>query len=95
MYRGIFVEISGASLNLATDTGQNKFSITCRRHSLTNIDSRYPENMWIPSPLPPIDKPSILVTVAFSALMLRERVSGRYLLGIAGLCAGTVLMVIG
>ena len=43
----------------------------------------------------PIDKLSILVTVAFSALMLRERVSGRYLLGIAGLCAGTVLMVIG
>ena len=47
MYREFFEEISGASLNLATDTGQNKFSITCRRHSLTNIDSRYPENMWI------------------------------------------------
>ena len=43
----------------------------------------------------PIDKLSILVTVAFSALMLRERVSGRYLLGIAGLSAGTVLMIIG
>ena len=41
------------------------------------------------------DKLSILVTVAFSALMLRERVSGRYLLGIAALCAGTVLMIIG
>ena len=89
------MEISGASLNLATNTGQNKFSSSCRRYLLTNIDSRYPENMWIPSPLPPIDKLSILVTVAFSALMLRERVSGRYLLGIAGLCAGTVLMVIG
>lgn len=95
MYREFFEEISGASLNLATNTGQNKFSSTCRRYLLTNIDSRYPENMWIPSPLPPIDKLSILVTVAFSALMLRERVSGRYLLGIAGLCAGTVLMVIG
>ena len=43
----------------------------------------------------PIDKLSILVTVAFSALMLREHVSGRYLLGIAGMCAGAVLMVIG
>ena len=43
----------------------------------------------------PIDKLSILVTVAFSALLLRERVSGRYLLGIAGMCAGAVLMVIG
>lgn len=43
----------------------------------------------------PIDKLSILVTVAFSALMLRERVSGRYLLGIAALSAGTVLMIIG
>ena len=95
MYREFFEEISGASLNLATGTGQNNFSSTCRRYLLTNIDSRYPENMWIPSPLPPIDKLSILVTVAFSALMLRERVSGRYLLGIAGLCAGTVLMVIG
>ena len=42
-----------------------------------------------------IDKLSILVTVAFSALMLREGVSGRYLLGIAGMCAGAVLMVIG
>ena len=41
------------------------------------------------------NKLSILVTVAFSALMLRERVSGRYLLGIAALCAGTVLMIIG
>jgi len=30
-----------------------------------------------------------------SALMLREHVSGRYLLGIAGMCAGAVLMVIG
>ena len=95
MYREFFEEISGASLNLATNTGQNKFSSTCRRYLLTNIDSRYPENMWIPSPLPPIDKLSILVTVAFSALMLRERVSGRYLLGIAGMCAGTVLMIIG
>ena len=88
------MEISGASSGLATDTGQNKFSITCRRHSLTNIDSRYPENTQLP-PVVPIDKLSILVTVAFSALMLRERVSGRYLLGIVGMCAGTVLMIIG
>lgn len=43
----------------------------------------------------PIDKLSILVTVAFSALLLREGISGRYLLGIAGMCAGAVLMVIG
>lgn len=43
----------------------------------------------------PIDKLSILVTVTFSALMLRERISGRYLLGITGLSAGTVLMIIG
>ena len=41
------------------------------------------------------NKLSILVTVAFSALMLRERVSGQYLLGIAGMCAGAILMVIG
>ena len=41
------------------------------------------------------NKLSILVTVAILALMLRERVSGRYLLGIAALCAGTVLMIIG
>lgn len=38
---------------------------------------------------------SILVTVAFSALMLREHVSGLYLLGIASMCTGAVLMVIG
>ena len=95
MYREFFEEISGTSLNLAANTGQNKFSSTCRRYLLTNIDSRYPENMWIPSPVTPIDKLPILVTVAFSALMLRERVSGRYLLGIAALCAGTILMVIG
>jgi hypothetical protein avisC_09930 len=43
----------------------------------------------------PIDKLSILVTVAFSAFMLREHVSGRYLLGIASMCAGAVLVVIG
>ena len=43
----------------------------------------------------PIDKLSILVTVAFSALLLREGISGRYLLGITGMCAGAVLMVIG
>ncbi|MDU3551084.1 MAG: hypothetical protein E7F76_07805 [Actinomyces sp.] len=42
-----------------------------------------------------MDKLSILVTVAFSALMLREHISGRYLLGIASMCAGAVLMVIG
>ncbi|CAM3018552.1 EamA family transporter [Actinomyces slackii] len=42
----------------------------------------------------PIDKLSILVTVAFSALVLRERLSGRYLAGLALLTAGTLAMVL-
>ena len=41
----------------------------------------------------PIDKLSILVTVAFSVLILRERLSRRYLAGLALLVAGTLAMV--
>ncbi|WP_295910873.1 EamA family transporter [uncultured Actinomyces sp.] len=43
----------------------------------------------------PIDKLSILVAVVFSALMLCEHVSGRYSFGIASMCTGVILMVIG
>ncbi len=41
----------------------------------------------------PIDKLSILVTVAFSVLILRERPTRRYVAGLALLTAGTVAMV--
>ena len=41
----------------------------------------------------PIDKLSILVTVAVSAVAFHERFTPRYLLGLALLCAGTVAMV--
>ena len=42
----------------------------------------------------PIDKLSILVTVAFSVLILRERLSRRYLVGLALLTLGTLAMVL-
>lgn len=42
----------------------------------------------------PIDKLSVLVTVAFSALVLREPVGGRYLAGLGLLVAGTLAMVV-
>jgi len=42
----------------------------------------------------PIDKLSILVTVAFSVLILRERLSRRYLAGLALLTLGTLAMVL-
>lgn len=42
----------------------------------------------------PIDKLSILVTVAFSVLVLRERLSTRYLAGLALLTAGTLAMAL-
>jgi len=42
----------------------------------------------------PIDKLSILVTVAFSILILRERLSRRYLAGLALLTLGTLAMVL-
>lgn len=41
----------------------------------------------------PIDKPSILVTVAVSTVAFHERFTLRYLLGLALMCAGTVAMV--
>ena len=41
----------------------------------------------------PIDKLSVLVTVLFSALVLREIVSRRYLIGLALLVGGTLAMV--
>ena len=41
----------------------------------------------------PIDKLSILVTVAFSAAVFHERFTGRYLAGLALMCAGTAAMV--
>jgi len=42
----------------------------------------------------PIDKLSVLVTVLFSALVLREAVSRRYLAGLALLVGGTLAMVV-
>ena len=42
----------------------------------------------------PIDKMSILLTVAFSCIFLKEKVSRRALLGLAFMLAGTLLMVI-
>ena len=42
----------------------------------------------------PIDKLSVLVTVLFSALVLREAVSRRYLVGLALLVGGTLAMLI-
>ena len=41
----------------------------------------------------PIDKLSVLVTVLFSALVLREAVSRRYLVGLALLVGGTLAML--
>jgi len=41
----------------------------------------------------PIDKLSVLVTVLFSALVLREIVSRRYLIGLALLVGGSLSMV--
>ena len=43
----------------------------------------------------PIDKLSILVTVAFSAAVFHERFTRRYLAGLALMCAGTGAMVVG
>ena len=42
----------------------------------------------------PIDKLSILVTVAVSAAAFHERFTRRYLLGLALMCAGTAAMVV-
>lgn len=42
----------------------------------------------------PIDKLSILVTVAVSAVAFHERFTPRYLLGLALMCAGTAAMVL-
>ena len=42
----------------------------------------------------PIDKLSILVTVAVSAVAFHERFTPRYLLGLALICAGTAAMVV-
>ncbi|WP_299058634.1 EamA family transporter, partial [uncultured Actinomyces sp.] len=42
----------------------------------------------------PIDKLSVLITVLFSTLVLREAVSRRYLVGLALLVGGTLAMVL-
>ena len=42
----------------------------------------------------PIDKLSILVTIAVSAAAFHERFTPRYLLSLALMCAGTVAMVV-
>ena len=42
----------------------------------------------------PIDKLSILVTVAFSTAVFHERFTGRYLAGLTLMCAGTAAMVV-
>ena len=42
----------------------------------------------------PIDKLSVLVTVLFSALVLREAVSRRYLVGLTFLVSGTLAMAV-
>ncbi len=42
----------------------------------------------------PIDKLSILVTVAFSSLVLREKLTGKSLCGLTLLTAGTLLLLL-
>ena len=42
----------------------------------------------------PIDKLSILVTIAFSRLVFGERLSGKAAVGLAAITAGTVVMLI-
>ena len=41
----------------------------------------------------PIDKMSILLTILFSRVFLKEKLSGRALIGLCLMCAGTLLMV--
>lgn len=41
----------------------------------------------------PIDKLSILVTVLFSYLVFREKLTKKSALGLAGIVAGTLLML--
>ena len=42
----------------------------------------------------PIDKLSIVLTVAFATLFLHERLTGRAALGLAIIVAGTLLMLL-
>ena len=42
----------------------------------------------------PIDKLSIVVTIAFSSLFLREKLSPRAALGLVALVAGTLLLLV-
>ena len=42
----------------------------------------------------PVDKLSILVTVLFSYLVFREKLSRRAWLGLAGIVAGTLLLLV-
>lgn len=42
----------------------------------------------------PIDKLSILVTVAFSSIVLKERLSARAICGLVLITAGTLLMLV-
>ena len=42
----------------------------------------------------PIDKLSILVTVAFSRIVLKERLSARAICGLVLIVAGTLLMLV-
>ena len=42
----------------------------------------------------PIDKLSVLVTVLFSALVLRDAVNRRYLVGLTFLVSGTLAMAV-
>ena len=65
-------------------------------HKLQIIHRMSPE---LNGPLPaasvvvPIDKLSILVTVAFSGIVFRERLSPKAGLGLASIVAGTMLML--
>ena len=47
------------------------------------------------SVIAPIDKLSILVTIAFSRLVFGERLSKRAAAGLTGIVAGTLLMLVG
>ena len=56
--------------------------------------SRSPRWIILASVVAPIDKLSIVVTVAFATLVLHERLSRRALLGLVLIVAGTLVMLV-
>ena len=102
--RTVVVLLMAWGIVLATGKGREIRNIDSRSWGFLLLSGLAPGISWLcyfralqegpASVVVPIDKLSIVVTIAFSSLFLREKLSPRAALGLVALVAGTLLLLV-